>query len=395
MKMEKTDLRLFQVLYLVVAGVIVTQILDMDELTSSLYFLTFPLTVVLWLRTVRKTVIGTDLLMIAVIVYAILSVLLDSSLTGAEVTFEYIKKPIIFSMTLLFFQTAHRIRAEKELVVFLNRLVDVLVVFFILMYFARFAQMHIFGERVTIYLTFRFSNPNLTSLFLICFYVMQVYRLFTPERWYKKVVHIVMAAFLALFVVETRSRNALLVLVIFTAVSAWLIFRGSRNMRIGALWATLAAVFPGLFVGAYVMLVYSPEVQKLLAFAVGEGKKLDSRMRVWGPALEILRESPLIGAYQNATVGLGRGHLHNTHLEVACCYGIPTLVGVCALLFCYLYQKSRVYTHKSNYLYMLGFACSIMLGIGEAALFSGGLAIYVFIGAFLLLANADRSALPK
>ena len=36
---------------------------------------------------------------------------------------------------------------------------------------------------------------------------------------------------------------------------------------------------------------------------------------------------------------------------------------------------------------MLAFACAIILGIGEAALFSGGLGLYIFVGSLLLLSG--------
>lgn len=388
MELRRMDSFLFKTLYLVAAGIVVTQVLGLEDLTSSLFLLTFPLTVFLWIRSVRKTVTTGDLLVILASVAAIVNVLIDASASNADMSFDYIKKPIMFIMSLLFLQTAHRVRIGQDVVRFINRLADFLTVFLIFMYFAQFSQMHILNERVTIYLTFRFSNPNLTALFVICLYMLAMYRLFTPERWYRKLVHIIMALFLAWFVIETYSRNSWLVLFLFTAVCAWLIFRGRRNMRIGKGFAALASVFPALFVGAYMLLIYAEWVQKLLAFLVGEGKDLDSRVKVWGPAVQSLAESPLIGAYNAAAAGFGTGHLHNTHLDIACCYGIPVLIVVCVLLYKYFYQNGRIYSNKSSYIYMLAFICAIMLGIGEAALFSGGLGIYVFIGAFLLLANA-------
>ena len=35
----------------------------------------------------------------------------------------------------------------------------------------------------------------------------------------------------------------------------------------------------------------------------------------------------------------------------------------------------------------LGFTCEIILGVGEAAIFSGGLGVYLYAGTFLLLRN--------
>lgn len=390
MELRKIDLFSFKLLYLIAAGIVVTQVLELDDITSMLFLLTFPLTVFLWIRTLRKTVTSADILVMAAAAAAAINVLIDASLTGADLNFEYLKKPIMFIMSLLFLQTAHRVRVGQEMVRFISRIADWLTLLLIVMYFTQFSRMHSLNGITTVYLTFRFSNPNLTALFVVCLYMLMVYRLFTPERWYLKLVHIVMAGFLAGFLLDTRSRNGMLILALFTVVSAWLIFRNRGSMYISKFWAFLAAIFPALFVGAYVAMIYMPWVQQLLEFLVGEGKKLDSRMKVWGPALESLWDSPLIGAYNETAAGFGTGHLHNTHLDIACCYGIPVLIIVCMLLYRYFYQNGHVYSSKSRYIYMLAFACAVMLGIGEAALFSGGLGIYVFIGAFLLLANAKE-----
>lgn len=104
-------------------------------------------------------------------------------------------------------------------------------------------------------------------------------------------------------------------------------------------------------------------------------------------ALNHVAQSPIIGAYSQISGGTGTGHMHNTHLDMVASYGIPVMVLMCVLLQKYLHQDGKIYTNKNDFIYILGFACSIMLGIGEAALFSGGIGIYVFIGAFLMMTN--------
>lgn len=389
MKLNKIDLWLFKVLYLSVAGIIVTQVLNIDSATSFFYLLTFPLTIFLWLRSVRKTVTGTDLLMLGTVALAVIHVFLDSSISNADINFEYLKKLIIFIMTLLFFQTANRVCAGEELARFINRMVDVLTIYLIIMYIMRFPQMYIFNNRVSSYLTFRFTNPNLTCLFLVCFYMMQVYRLFTPDIWHRKVKHILMAMMLAWFIICTRSRNGLLVLVLFTAVSAWLIFKGKRNLRITSFWAWIIAVLPALFISVYMWVVNEELVQRMFSFAVGEGKGLDARVKIWSFGLRALWNSPIIGTYAGISGKTGASQMHNSHLDVAASYGIPVLIMVVVLLKGYLHQGGRTYISKNSYLYMLSFACAMLLGIGEAAVFSGGMAIYVLIGTFLLLARKE------
>jgi hypothetical protein len=265
--------------------------------------------------------------------------------------------------------------------------VDLITIFLMFMYFTQYTRMHLLEGRVNVCLTFRFSNPNLTALFLICLYMLKMYRLFTPDKWYVKIYHILLSLMLAWFVVETQSRNCLLVMLLFTLISARLIFRGKRKLRISKGWAVGISVFPALFVVGYMAVISTKWIQDMFSFMVGEGKKLNSRVKVWGPALEDLASSPIFGAYYQISGGTGQSQMHNSHLDIAASYGILVLILVCILLTIYIYQKGRYYKEKSNFIYIMGFSCAILLGMGEAAVFSGGLGIYIFAGTFMLLAN--------
>lgn len=387
MRLKRIDVRLLKLLFLLAAGIIVCQALGQGSLTSLLFYMTFPVTVLLWLRTVRKTITGMDLMMIAAIVLAVISVLLDAGRNHTNPSFSYIRKVCIFSMTLLFLQTVYRLRIDSEMVGFINKTVDFLTVFLIVMYFTRTTEMYILNGNISAYLTFRIGNPNLTGLFLTCLYMLELYRIFTPEKWYWKLIHVSMAACLILFVFLTQSRNCLIAIVLFTLMTVWLIFRGRRNLRIRRTAAFVLAVIPALFLAVYISIVYTPWIQKAFGFLVSEGKNLDSRIRIWMPALQHLWESPIIGAYYAISEGTGMSQMHNSHLDIAASYGIPAFILVCMLLYNYLHQQGRSYADKQTFIYILGFACTIVLGIGEAALFSGGLSLYIFVGAFLLLAN--------
>lgn len=389
MELKLLDRILLKALYLVVAGIVVCEVLDI-QITSTLFLFTFPLTVALWIRTVRQKVTGLDFAALTAIALAFISVLINASITNTDIDFDYLKKVIMFSMSLLFLQTCYKIKVKKDMVVFINRLVDCLTILLIVAFFIWNSQMHMIDNRVSAYLTFRFSNPNLTGLFLVCLYMLELYRLFSREKWGWKLLHIAMAAFLGYFILESQSRNSLLAFVAFTAICAWLIFKSRRQLRITKFGATVFSIAPALFVMFYMVMVNLPWVQLILDFLVGEGKALTSRHDVWETALTALYSSPLIGAYSQISNGEGASQMHNSHLDIAASYGIIVFLLVCYLLWRYLYQKGRYYNHKSNYVYILGFVCAILLGIGEAALFSGGLGIYVFIGTFLMLANYEK-----
>ena len=387
MELKRIDAFLLKALYLVEAGIIVTQVLNLESLTSLLFLATFPIAVLLWVRTIRKTFSESDMLVIITVALAVVGVLLNAAQANADIGFSYLKKLIIFIMALLFLQTAYRIRADEAMCEFIRKVVDLLVLFLIAMYFLRTGQMHVLNGRRTVYLTFCFSNPNLTALFLASLYMLKMHRLFEPGKWYVKLVNFLQQLLMAWFVVETRSRNCLLVLVLYTAISIWLIFRSSRNLRISKGWAVLFAVFPALLVIGYMQLVNNQWIQQTLSFLVDEGKKLDSRVAIWGPALQNLWKSPVFGAYYEISNGSGASQMHNSHMDIAASYGIPVLILVCVLLTKYLHQGGRVYSDRREYVYVLGFAYMITLGIGEAAVFSGGLGIYILAGTGLLLAD--------
>lgn len=387
MELKRIDTFLLKTLYLVEAGIVVGQVLNFDSLTSLLFVATFPITVLLWIRMIRKTVAESDMIMIMTVITAVVCVLLNAALANASLGWSYIKKLIMFIMTLLFFQTAYRARSDEKIGEFIGRIVDLLTVFLILMYFLQRNQMHTVNGIYTVYLTFRFTNPNTTALFLASLYMLKMHRLFGHGKWYVKAAHGLGLLALAWFVAETQSRNCLLVLVLYTVIVLWLIFRGRKDLRVTKGWAVLFAVFPGLMVIGYMLLINSQWVQNTFSFIVGEGKGLDSRVNIWGPALENLWSSPVFGAYYEISNGTGTSQMHNSHMDIAASYGIVVLVLVCILLTKYLHQRGRIYTNKSEYIYILSFACMITMGMGEAAVFSGGLGIYIFAGASLLLAN--------
>ncbi len=388
MELMRIDSLLFKALYVVEAGIVVTQVLNMDTLTSLLFFLTFPITVLLWLRSVRRTVKETDIVMCVTIAMAIISVFINASLCAGHIGFQYLRKLIMFIMTLLFFQAAHRTKADRKMITFVNGTVDTLAAVLIVMYFVRWPQMHIVNGQVTTYLSFRFTNPNLTALFLTCLFMLKMNRLFAKGTWYTKVIHWIMVLLLAWFVVQTQSRNCMMVMTLFTALCVWVFFSKKKDLTIRKVWAVLIAVIPGVFVMGYMALVYSPLIQKLLSFMVSEGKGLNSRVEIWKPALENIFKSPIVGAYYQISNGTGSSQMHNNHLDIAASYGLPVLVLVCILLIAYLYQRGRRYREKCQYIYMLGFCCTVLLGIGEAAVFAGGMGIYILAGSFLLLGNA-------
>lgn len=118
------------------------------------------------------------------------------------------------------------------------------------------------------------------------------------------------------------------------------------------------SVAPLLFAGLYMRVVDAPFFARFFSFATAEGKELNSRTDIWEPAFRRFASSPVLGAYCQISDGTGMSQLHNTHVDILVSYGTSVLV-------------------------LAGFICVLLLGIGEAALFSGGLGITLFFGVFL------------
>jgi O-antigen ligase len=197
----------------------------------------------------------------------------------------------------------------------------------------------------------------------------------------------VLLAMLVYFIVLTEARSALIVMAAFLLFGTWLVFRG-KTYRSLPLWLLiLAAVFPLIFAGLYLSFVHSDWINQTFSFLVNEGKALTNRVEIWQNAFRAFADSPILGAYSQLSHGKGTFQMHNTHVDILASYGISVLIGVCVLLYRSMKAKNTRITRQTSSLFLAAFIGALSLGIGEAALFSGGIGIYLFVCEFLLLAN--------
>ena len=78
------------------------------------------------------------------------------------------------------------------------------------MYFLQSREMHLLGDYYTKYLTFRFTNPNLTAMFLASMIMFLIGAGFSEKRTFWKCLLFLLAAAEAVFLYQTFSRNSLL-----------------------------------------------------------------------------------------------------------------------------------------------------------------------------------------
>ena len=67
MRMKKIDVLLFQVLFLLVTGIVVSRVVGLKSISSLLFLATFPVTVLLWLSSLSEGLNKTDWLMLSIV----------------------------------------------------------------------------------------------------------------------------------------------------------------------------------------------------------------------------------------------------------------------------------------------------------------------------------------
>ena len=388
MHLTQMDTFLIRVLYLLAAGIVCTTVLGFESVSSALFALTFVFVILLWMAGAIRNVTWTDIILILTAGLALANILINATIQGTTVTFAYFKKYIMFISTLLYFQAAHKLSVDEKTERFLLSLNSVLAVFFAVVFASDVPTLYTIRGRISDYLTFGFTNPNLTALFLLCIYTGELVQIPRSQSVLVKLCHLLLAGANWYFVRETGSRNCMLTMVMVTILCV-LLYLTKRGFRLPKWFALLVSVWPILFVAAYIAFSESPWLQDMLSFIVDEGKELDSRVSIWLHALNYYGKAPVFGAYSQISRGTGISQLHNTHLDVLVSYGTLILVLMCYLLH-NLIHSSGAENLKEETMMRICFSGTIIMGMGEAALFSGGLGIYLFAGMFLLLCNKKR-----
>lgn len=386
--MQQIKLKLLHLDYLLGAAIVMFQALGMNSLVSLLFYGTFFITLFLWASGCVQSVDRMDLLALLIVVVAFIHVGLNAIGAGAHLSFGYLKKYIMFSCTILFFAAARKLIIGSAEYKWMKRIYVLVGVLLILMYVTRPVQMHLLNGIVTNYLTFGFTNPNFTGMFLTCFAIFLFIAGVGAEKKWIRLGYFLLAAVMIYFVLGTKARNAMLAVALFLVLFFWMI-RRKKVIRVSNSVLCFWAVMPIVFACSYLVMIETLENVGAFSFLIQEGKALSSRVRVWSEALKAFAQSPIFGAYCQISSGSGMSQLHNTHVDVLSSYGISVLILVCIFLY-ELMKKMRDRCRSwFQCVALMGFMCALMLGLGEAALFSGGLAIYLHFGIFILLNHTN------
>lgn len=360
----------------------VFQMLGASGFVSLLFHGSFLLVAALWLTTLPR-LCANDWIALAAIVVAFVGVCVNGVLSGAEFSFGYLKKFIFFAATMILFAAAQRIRADKKTEQLLRVSIYAVTIVMVLAFVFGGTKMYEINGVVSRYLTFGFGNPNFAAIMILCFLCFLGAFFVSAKGKEEKIFCVCVFAVLVFFLLKTKSRNTLLVFMAFIVltIAAW--FYVKKRSCLSRWLALLIAVWPLIFAGLYFAVLTSDWFVSALSFMVEDGKNLDSRVDIWVRAFEAYKNWPITGAYFQITEGTGVAQMHNTHVDLLAAYG-PVVV---VLVIIFLYRILRTYVLKdySRALYLIGFICMLLIGMGEASLFSGSLCFYMLTSFFLVV----------
>lgn len=396
--MTKAENITIRILYIAAISLVVFQVLSVNHAVSILLMATIIAVYVLWGLTLYNEVTNRDVMLVCLIVLTALNVFINAQMAGTDLSFSYIRKLLLFSSTLIFLQASTKIRADLQFERFVLNANTLLAIFLLIEYFIQGSQVYLINGIVTQYLTFHFTNPNLTGMFLSAIAMLEVCSALGEKKKRWILLHFFLAGFLLYLTYETQSRNVLFSMVLFFAMLIISFFLKGSTYRVNPIIAGITILWPAIFIAAYMFVLNQPVFTVFFSFLIHEGKSIDSRIRIWNNALRYFQSSPVFGAYYQLSNGTGMSQLHNTALDIAASYGIFVLVGVLVFLYKIMICRNEKGMTKTQYRYIFAFSACIVMGMGEAALFSGSLSFFALVGLFMILSGkleVQESSLPE
>lgn len=385
-KFKQVEPLMFKSIYVLFVFMMLVQMLNVHSLTSLFLYPTLLLTVGLWGIQLSKSIDKTDIIIMLIIVISFVNVLINGILNEAVISISYIKKTLLFDIVCIYLQVMNRKRCNLEDKLYIYFTFDSISFLFLVAYFLQGRFKYFINGKISNYLSFLFSNPNLVAMILLGLFIFQTINLLKETNKNQRIYRGIMSFLLFLFIMETKARNTQLVMIGYLIVYSVINFTDIKFKF--DKWLSLGvAIFPLIFFSIYMLVIDSPIIKGLFGFMEDVGKGLNSRLKIWVPGFEGFIQSPIIGNYYGISNGTGASHLHNSHLDIMASFGIIVLILVCIYLYLLVWQKGRRYSSRENQSYMLGFCSMLLLGMGETGLFSGALATFVLMSSFLVLSH--------
>lgn len=354
-----------------------------SALASMCFTLSFVVLIVLMFKTFFSSYLNNKewidfLLLITTIFIAYVAVLYSGS--SFAISFEYLRKYLIFCSTVIFLFVVSRAVVNKKTIKFILIINVIIVLIYLYSYYIGEGRAN-YGSR---YLTLNFSNPNLTAMWLL----QTILYIFIAMVFYKSKMKKLFCGVLMVpiiyFLYETESRTSLISLVVYFLLVLYVLFK--RRFGFNKLTIVIVILSPIIIAFSYMIMINNNSIE-FLDFMSSEGKAVYSRQSVWSYAFEAIKTHPILGAYYQISGGSGMSQMHNTHLDIWASYGTIVFVLLMVYLIRLVIRISVGCTTKLQAICLMAFFAVIIMGMGEAALFSGGQGIYILSCSFLLLAR--------
>ena len=377
---EKLNFFLF-IETLICVGIVFFNCTEKPNSVSGLFTVSFIVLIVRYIYHLGqdKEFNANDLLVMVIIVVSFINILISSVVNYINLSFEYLKAYFIFVSTILFFKLAENIKINKKTcnVVFLSHIIISLIYLFVYKFkpqpYSPFSS-----NALKVY----FSNSNLAGMFLLQTVLYMVLGIVYFKNIFLKFSCFLFTITNSVLLYKTDARNAYLSLFLFFVIVFLSVFKA--DFKFSKIFVFLVNIAPIAFVPLYLFYINIIVNKGWLNFLVSEGKSLNSRVRIWNEFFDTLNDMWFTGNYART-----HGNAHNSQMVLLCSYGLFILVLVIILNCSLVNSISKNINSKFQTFCLAAFFAIIFMGMGEGALYSGGMGIYIMSGTFLMLANCD------
>ena len=362
---------------LLVSEIFVFATLNINSIVSFLFAFTFILLAIfLFINGKFK-----DIKVWIAIILAVFNVVLDSILQNSNLTFDYMKKVIMFSSFLLMLSLCSQYQVNSFVVKLLKYIPLILSYYAVASYF-------VLGNTITYAggITLGLNNPNFTGMWLLHLFVFDALNAIDNNN--KPIVRILAAlvGILLVYLIDLTLARASMMGVI--AFGILLVIGYLNHKNIPDFVILICVLFPFIFMVLYLSFVGTDWANETFSFLVSEGKSLSSRNAIWLSVLSVYNQSPLIGSYFNLVGGIVSRQAHNIHLDTLASYGPFVLIMFLGILFFSLRKLNKKVINSVQLGAICAFLAIIVSGTFEAGLVAGAMGLNILTAMLFALVNS-------
>lgn len=361
----------------------------LTSIATMLFYFSFFLIFVAWILSLNRKLKNIDLLAVIIVALSFVFVLINALQTNANISLDYLKKVIMFSSTIMLFSAMQNFGSHKEIekqVLILNIILSIAL---FILFFAKHDDVFYWNERISDYLVFNLDNPNKAGMYLAVITIYNFCLLRHVNNVFIKIPIYAVIIMMIYLTWLTGARTAIIAIAVFVIFYYILLLKSSFKLNFSNIILFLVAILPLLFALIYMVMVENDILRDFFSFMEKDGKSLDSRYDMWNGAFEFFKGSPIFGAYSQMSNGTGQSQMHNIGVDILTSYGVMIYCLVTVFIYITLKACNNNAKYSKQIVYCLALIIAIMLGCGEAALFSGAAGYNILISGFVLFSKRD------